>query len=164
RAYTRAQALCDQVGETPQLFPALWGLWLFHIMRSEFQIARNLGEQLLGLAQRAQDRALLLQAHHALGPTYEEIGDWASALDHLEQSIALYDPQQHHAHALLYGGHDPGVCCRCHAAWCLWMLGYPEQALKRSQEALTLARGLSDPVSLAHARLHLVMFHQFRRD
>jgi predicted ATPase len=44
------------------------------------------------------------------------------------------------------------------------MLGYPEQAVKRSQEALTLARELSDPVSLAHARFHLVMFHQFRRD
>ena len=69
RTYTRAHELCQQVGETPDLFPALWGLWLFHHDRAEIPTARNLGEQLLGLAQRAQDPALLLQAHHALGPT-----------------------------------------------------------------------------------------------
>ena len=54
RAYTRAHELCRQLGETPDLFPALWGLWLFHIARGEIQTARNLGEQLLGLAQRAR--------------------------------------------------------------------------------------------------------------
>jgi predicted ATPase len=161
--YTRAHELCRQVGETPQLFPALWGLWFFHL-RSEIQLARQLGEQLLSLAQRAQDPGLLLQAHHALGPTLEHIGDWASAQAHLEQGIALYDPQQHRTHAFLYGGHDPGVCCRCHSAWCLWMLGYPDQALRRSQEALTLARELCYPTSLAHARFHIGIFHQFRRD
>ena len=77
-----------------------------------------------------QDPALLLQAHHALGPTYVSAGDWASARTHLEQGIALYDPQQHRAHAFLYGGHDPCVCCLGFAAWCLWMLGYPDQALR----------------------------------
>ena len=91
-------------------------------------------------------------------------GDWASAQAHLEQGIALYDPQQHRAHAFLYGGHDPGVCCLCHAAWCLWMLGYPDQALRRSQEALALARELSHPTTLAHAQLLIGQFHQFRRD
>jgi hypothetical protein len=57
------------LGESPDLFPALWGLFLFHIARGEIQTGLNLGGQLLGLAQRAQDPALLLQAHHALGPT-----------------------------------------------------------------------------------------------
>src|SRR5207244_3170618 len=103
RESTRARALCRQVGETPQLFPALWGLWFFHVVvRSEMQTGLNLGEQLLGLAQRAQDPGLLLQAYHALGPTYVHIGDWASAQAHLEQGTALYDPQQHGAHAFLY--------------------------------------------------------------
>src|SRR6185295_4724596 len=64
--YTRARELCRQVGETPQLFPVLWGLWLFYTARAEHKTARELGEQLLSLAQRVQDPALLLQAHHAL--------------------------------------------------------------------------------------------------
>ena len=91
-------------------------------------------------------------------------GDWTSAQTHLEQGIALYDPQQHRSHAFLYGGHDPCVCCLGFAARCLWMLGYPDQALRRSREALALARELSHPTSLAHAQFYVGIFHQFRRD
>jgi hypothetical protein len=47
--YIRARDLCQRIGETPQLSPALWGLWHFHAVRAEPQIARELGEQLLGL-------------------------------------------------------------------------------------------------------------------
>ena len=92
------------------------------------------------------------------------MGDWASARAHLEQGIALYDRQQHRAHAFLYGGHDPGVCCLCFDTWCLWMLGYPEQALRRSQEGLALARDLSHPTTLAHTQFQIGMLRQFRRD
>ena len=34
RAYTRARELCQQVGETPELFPVLWGLWRFYLVRA----------------------------------------------------------------------------------------------------------------------------------
>lgn len=91
-------------------------------------------------------------------------GDWASAHDYLEQGIALYDPRQHRAHAFIYGGHDPGVCCLGANAWSLWVLGYPDQALRRSQETLALARELSHPTTLAHAQQLIGIFHQFRRE
>jgi predicted ATPase len=162
--YRRAHELCRQVGETPDLFPVLWGLWLFHNSRAEVTTARSLGEQLLGLAQRARDPALLLQAHHALGPTHVQMGNWGTARAHLEQNIALYDLQQHCSHTFLYGGHDPCVCCLGFAAQCLWMLGYPDQALRRSRESLALARELSHPVNLAYASLWNGVLHQFRRD
>jgi predicted ATPase/predicted Ser/Thr protein kinase len=164
RAYTRAQALCQQLSETPQLFPALWGLWFYHLTASEVRKAQALGGQLLSLAQRVEDPALLLESHHALGTTHVFIGDWVPGQIHLEQGIALYDPQQHRAHAFLYGGHDPGVCCRCFSAWGLWMLGYPDQASRRSQEALTQAQELCDPTTLAHSQHLIGWFHQFRRD
>ena len=110
QVYARAQELCQQVGETPQLFPVLWGLWRLYNNRCEYQRARALGERLLRLAQQVHDAALLLEAHHALWSTLLWSGEFAAARPHLEQGRALYDPQQHHAHALLYGGHDPGVC------------------------------------------------------
>jgi predicted ATPase len=163
-AYTRAQVLCRELGESPDLFPALWGLFLFHIARGEIRTGLDQGEQLLSLAQRAQDPALLLQAHHALGPTYALVGDWASARIHLEQAIAHYDRRQHCTHAFLYGGHDPCVCCLSFAAKSLWMLGYPEQALQRGREALQLARELGHPTSLAHTQLSVSILHQLRRD
>ena len=64
--YTHARELCDQLGETPQLFPVLWGLARMHDTRGELGLGRSLGEQLLTLAQKVQDPALLLEAHHEL--------------------------------------------------------------------------------------------------
>jgi predicted ATPase len=163
-AYTRAHVLCRELGESPDLFPALWGLCLFRIARGEMRTAMNLGEELLGLAQRAQDPALLLQAHYALGRAHVFLGDWASAKAHLEHTIACYDRLQHQSHAFLYGGHDPCVSCLGFAALSLWMLGYPEQALQRGREALLLARELRHPASVGQAQVLVTLLHQFRRD
>jgi predicted ATPase len=91
------------------------------------------------------------------------LGEVASAHTHLEQGIALYDPQQHCSHAFLYGI-DPGMACCAYAAWALWLLGYPAQALLRSHEALALARKLSHLLSLAQAMCTTGWLHQFRRE
>ena len=128
RVYARALELCQQVGDTPQLFPALWGSWVFYNMRGELQTSRELAARLLSLAQSAQDAALLLEAHHALWFTSFFCGELTAARAHSEQGIALYDRQQHHSLTLLYGGHDPGVCCRDAGTLVLWLLGYPDQA------------------------------------
>ena len=92
-AYTRASTLCRQVGETPELFPVLWGLWRFYLVRAEYQTARELAEQCLSLAQRVQDSALLLVAHHALGATVYYLGEVPSGRAHLEQGLASIIPR-----------------------------------------------------------------------
>ncbi len=163
RAYTRARELCRQVGESPELFPVLWGLWRFYLVRAEYQTARELAEQCLSLAQRDHDPALLLVAHHALGITVYFLGEVTLARAHLEQGMALYDLQQHQHLAFRYGM-DLGVWCLSYGAWPLWLLGYPEQALQRSQEALTLARQLAHPLSLAAALSYAAIVHYFRRE
>jgi len=163
RIYARARHLCQQVGEVPQLFPVLWGLWVFYTARAEIKTAQHLGEQCLRLAQRQQDPALLLAAHHALGVTYSGMGEFALSLEHLEQALALYDSQQYRQLSFLHG-QDPGVACLSHASHTLWFLGYPDQALRRSREALTLARGLDHPFSLVAALAFAAWFHQLRRE
>jgi predicted ATPase len=161
-AYNRALELCRQMGETPELFSVLRGLQLFYMVRAEFPKARTLAEQLLSLAQRQHDPVLLLGAHSALGQTLTYLGEFALALAHLEQGLALYDPQQQQYQAWA-GGHL-GIQCVCYAAWVLWFLGYPDQALKKSQEALTLAKELSHSVSLASALYAAVVLHHLRRE
>jgi TOMM system kinase/cyclase fusion protein len=163
RVYTRARALCRQVGETPQLFPVLWGLWLFYEVRGELQTAREFAEQLLSLAQRQQDPALLLTAYRAMGQTVYWQGELARARAYLEQGIALYDPQRHRSLAFDYS-QDAGVGLRTFVAHVLWYLGYPDQAVERIQEALTLAGELSHSFSLAHALDHAGWLHQYRRE
>jgi TOMM system kinase/cyclase fusion protein len=164
QVYTRARELCRQVGETPQLFPVMWGLWVFYTVRGEHKMAHELGEQLLTIAQSAQDSALLLQAHHALGPTLFSLGELGLARAHLEEAIALYDPQQHRSHAFVYGGHDPGMCCCSYASFTLWLLGYPDQSLESLRKGLTLAQKLSHPFSLAQALYYAAWLHQLRRE
>ena len=161
--YTRARELCQQVGETRQLFPVLFGLRTFHHVRGEFLTARELGEQLLGLAQREQDPALLMEAYRALGSTLFHLGEFGAAQAHLEQGLTLYDAQRHHSHVFLYGI-EPGVFGLSYAALVLWHLGYPDQALQKSEAARTLAQELSHPFSLAAARVFAAMSHQLRRE
>jgi predicted ATPase len=161
--YARARALSQQVGESPELFPVLWGLWRFYLVRAEYETARELGEQCLSLAQRVQDSALLLLARLALGGTMYLVGELPPARAHLEQGLALYAPQQHRALAFHYGL-DLGVWCLSYVAWPLGLLGYPDQALARIHEALTLARELSHPISLAAALYYAALLHYLRRE
>jgi predicted ATPase len=162
-AYTQAYALCQQVGETPELVQVLFGLWRFYNVRSQLHMARELGETLLRLAQHADDPALTVIAHHALGFTWFFLGALPAARQHLEEGIARYTPAQHRA-LVFRIGQDPGVACRAFAAWTLWLLGYPEQALARLYDVLALAHELSHPYSLAWAQCIAAFVSQFRRD
>ena len=161
--YTRARALCQQAGETPQVFQVLRGLWYFYLIRSELRTALELGEHLLTLAQQVGDPVLRVEAHYALGLTLNYLGKFADAQTHLAQGIALYNPQQHHTHAVRYG-QDPGVACRAYGAANLWWLGYPEHALQWSHEAVRLARELAHPFSLGIALFLTSRVPQFRRE
>ena len=161
--YARARELCQQVGETPQLFPVLRGLWNFYVIRMELRTGRELAEQLLSLAQRAQDPALLQQAHSALAGALVHLGEFSATQAHLQQGLALYDPHQHRALAFRLG-YDLGVFFLAYMTRPLWLLGYPDQALQRSQAALTLAQELAHPFSLAYALTFATLIHQFRRE
>jgi DNA-binding SARP family transcriptional activator/predicted ATPase len=164
KTYTRARELCQHpyVGETPRLFPVLDGLYRYYLVRGELQTTIELGEQFLRLAHRQSDPSLLVPAHRMLETSLWFEGDFVAAQEHLDQVIAFYKPQQHHSYVLY--GQDPGVTCLCFAACVLWHLGYPDLALRRSQEALTLARELSHLESLAAALALTAQLHLFRRE
>jgi predicted ATPase len=163
QTYTRARHLCQYLEDPQQLFPVLRGLWVYYLTRAELPTAHVLGAQLLTLAQQAQDSAMLLEAHRALGATLLYLGATASAHTPLAQGMALYDPQQHRASTLLYGD-DTGVVCHSIAAWALWSLGYPDQGLARSREALLLAQQSAHPFSLGFALCWTAVLHQYRRE
>ena len=162
KTVTRARELCQQLGETLQLFPVLYRLFVFYYNRWELQTALELAKQLMHLAQSVQDLYLFSLAHAALGYTLYLLGELTSARAHVEQAIALYDPQKHPRHTV--GTADPRVNCLSYASWTLWTLGYPDQALKRSHEVLDLAEGLSHPLSLAYALGFAARFHLLRRE
>jgi predicted ATPase/class 3 adenylate cyclase len=91
-AYTQAYALCQQVGETPELFQVLLGLWRFYLLRPQLHMARELGETLVRLAHQTDAPALAIIAHYALGMTWFYLGALPAAHQHLEEAIARYTP------------------------------------------------------------------------
>jgi predicted ATPase len=161
QTYHRAQHLCHSLDDPHQLFPVLRGLWNYYIIRAEYQTAHALGEQLLTLAQHAQDPVMLVAAYRALGTTLCCLGAVASASMHFAQGIALYDPQQHRASTFLHG-EDAGVICCSRGAWALWCLGYPDQALAQNDQAVTLAQQIAHTFSLSYALSSAAVFHQYR--
>ncbi|HEX5814749.1 MAG TPA: AAA family ATPase [Methylomirabilota bacterium] len=163
KVFGRARELCRQLGEHPQLFTAIRGLRTFYQIRGDSPTAHELGLQLLRLAERVQDAALLLEAHYAVGAALFWMGKFRPAHEHFERVIALYDRRQHRSHAFVYGN-DPGVVGYSYTAWTLWYLGYPEQSLQRMEAALTLARELAHPFSLAFALTYAASLYYFRRE
>jgi tetratricopeptide (TPR) repeat protein len=161
--YVRARQLRHRIGDGSQLFAVLFALWRFHISRTELVEAQELARECFGLARNRGDRAILVQAHFALGVGALNVGQFGSALGHLEQAIALHDPGQRIELAFL-SGTDPAAACRIYAARALWFLGYPDRALATSQEALNLAHRSTPRTTLAYT-IHLAAaLHTYRRE
>ena len=162
-AYRRAHALCQQLDDTHDMLPALFGLWRFYVMRADYATARQLGDELLGLSEQYDELVFHVIPHYAAGFTSFCLGDLLRARRHLEEGIANYDPVQRES-PVYWAGQDPGVACRVYAALTQWLLGYPDEALARAQDGLALANELAHPFSEAFALVGASLIARLRRD
>jgi predicted ATPase len=160
-AYTRAQALGQQGGHTPQLFHVLVGLRTIYSYRGELQTARRLAEQCATLAQSLSDPACLVMAQAQLGMSLFRLGELTAARACFEHALARYDPRQHHFLTSFIGA-DSGLTCLSHLAQTLFNFGYPEQALQRVSASIALSQQLAHPFSLAQALGFATWLHWFR--
>lgn len=149
QTYSRTHELAQQLGETPHLLPALWGLCAVNIVKGQPQKALEYGEEFLRLAERLQDPAVLV-GHHAVGIPLYFLGKLSQARDHLQRSASLYAAAQHRFLTWLYG-HDPGMVAEKYVSWTLWLLGYPDQALAHGLESLRIGMEVSHANTQAHA-------------
>ena len=148
--YRRAVAL-EANDDSSTRFKALWGLYYHSMTSGRLSEAAAHADELLGLAQRLGADDLVLEGHHAKWSTSLWCGELAAADVHSQKGISRYDCTRHHALAFTFSGHDPGVCAHGVRALTMALLGFPEQAMKLAAEAVTLARRLSHPYSLANA-------------
>jgi predicted ATPase len=161
--YLKARELCQQLGGTADVSEVLWGLRTYHTLRAEFATARQIAEELLRLAERLSYPGLAMRGHWAMEIIFLHVGEFTLALDHYEKALSFYDPDHHLDDAFL-NVQNPGVAMRCFAAWSLWFLGQPDQAVERIHEAVNLARDLSEPHGLAQALFFAAVLHQLRRE
>jgi predicted ATPase len=118
---------------------------------------------MLSLAQRLQDPSLLLWAYRGLAEVSFHLGEFLAAKTYSENSVALYDPQQRRAQTFVYG-EDPAMTVLLFYINSLFVLGYPDQALRKSHEALTLARELAHANSMGIASFTSAYVHCCRRE
>jgi len=147
--HKRARELCHKMGDTTQLCRVVGEMSTYHYVRAEYQQARELAEEAFNLAQEVQDPLLVAIGHWLLGFINFCLGEYTDAKSHLEQVIDFYIPEEHHHSFIALRGSDAGVSAIAYYSCCLWCLGYPDQAAKRSQDALALARELDHPFTLA---------------
>ena len=162
RAYESAWQLCQRLEDSVHLPLVLRGRQVFHLLHGELSKAREFAKQFLDLAERQQDPALMVGSYHALGQTLFFHGDLIAARRTVEQGITLFDPEKHRLSH--WPGGQPGEQCYLYDAFALWMLGYPDQALRRSEEALVMADELANPANLVNTMCFAANLHVLRRD
>jgi predicted ATPase/tRNA A-37 threonylcarbamoyl transferase component Bud32 len=150
--FARARELCQQLGDPPQLFPVLWAIALFQVVKGDLRQFRNRADMLMAEAERSGNPAFLMAADHLLGVCLEFAGDMTESSRILDCGRELHDPAQHRAYTEMFGL-DPGMIARAMSSRPLWVLGYPDRAAARARETLELARSQRQPMTLVFALL-----------
>jgi len=163
-AFARARELCKPLDDPPRLGPVLGGSWIYHLGRAEFDTAREVAHQMLELGHKTKDPAILGSAHHGVGQILFHTGEFEPAREHLEQAVALFTRQRLSPADAVPAVQDGRVISMGFLALSLWHLGYPDQAYRNVREALSLARELSHPFTLAYALFLNAAVHGYRGD
>jgi predicted ATPase len=136
-------AQADALGEAPedplQLFTVLYGFFVANVMAFNGDACRDIAAQTLELAEKQSASFPRVLGHNNLGGSLMFAGDIAEARVHLDQAISLYDPAAHRQLAMRFG-EDQTVATLSLKARALWLLGYPEAALRDVGDALKQAR------------------------
>ena len=148
-AYARARALCAQLDNPPELFRVLYGLFAYRWVRAELAEARDAAEDFLHVAQDQGNRAAEVVAERVVGAIHAASAEFTLACDHLERTLTLYTPQAHSSLAFEYA-QDPAVTALAYLSTTLWMLGFPEQARDKMNDAERYARELAHPHTLVY--------------
>jgi predicted ATPase len=164
QAYGRARELSGRIGDPARSLPAVYGLWRFYLLHAEYQTARELTEQLLALAARADDAALHVQAHRATGATAFYMGDYGATREHCDAVWTHPPTPERHAQMLAHDVVDPWVAARAYKSWALWLVGQPDAARREIEAVTALAREIEHPFSIALALSFASWLHQFCGD
>jgi predicted ATPase/class 3 adenylate cyclase len=149
--------------QVPQLFPVLRNLASFYNFRGEFDKGNRMAEAILRLADQQQDASMLVDAHLLVGTNLAFLDDLHAGLEHLDKAIAYFRSEPY-ATARYRLGNNPGVACLTTSAFVLWILGHPDRALQRANEATAAATKLEHPPSLAYGLFHAGYLHLWRRE
>jgi adenylate cyclase len=159
----RARELCQLSHDQASLCPVLWGLWAYYLCKGDMKSAREVAEHMLNIAHTLNDPVLLVGSHVGMAMSRLHQGELVASREHYDEVVKLYDVAQHGRYVQLYR-FDPAIHSAAQMVRLLWLLGYPDQARRKAEESLALARRLSSPLSLAFIQLFCAQLYQNLRD
>ena len=162
-AFSRARSLCQRLGNVPEYFQALFGLWGHSWMGGKNDDALRMANEFLSRSRALSEPVPLMMAHRVLGSTLLTIGDFRSSANHFEETIKLSTSKRKQPLYNLYMV-EPQAASLLLLSWDLWFLGYPDQSLSRVSEALALAQDLGQPYTVAFAHYMTSVVHLLRGD
>jgi tetratricopeptide (TPR) repeat protein len=144
----------------PQLqFSASMFEWAFHQVRRDLPAALHIAERLLESANDVRDPFMIVHANYASGSVSLYRGEIRAAVEKLEIAQNSYKPG-----LLRQAPQDPGVLSRMSLALAQWVSGRPDRALRAGDEAISLARHLAHPLTLAFALTYQTVIYLCRRE
>jgi predicted ATPase len=161
--FSQARTLCLRLGNIPEYFQALFGLWGNSWMSGKNDDALRMADEFLSGSRALSDSVLPMVAHRVMGSTLLTIGDFQSSASHFEEAIRLSVSKERPLLSNLYMV-EPQVASLLLLSWDLWFMGYPDQSLSRVSEALALAQELGHPYSVAFAHYMTSVVHLLRGD
>jgi class 3 adenylate cyclase/tetratricopeptide (TPR) repeat protein len=157
----RGIELCKRIGEGPEMYGVMFGLWTFNLARNRLHDAMKLAEKILGLSRLMNTELAAAAAHSAYGATCLWRGEFLAAYQHLQEANAAYDRDLDRFLPMYNARVVPS---RAETSWALWMIGCPDQAHARAEEAVALATRLRSPFSMVFALMHAIALAHLRGD
>ncbi len=161
RTFARAAELCQQLNDPPELFPVMWNVAFFNMIRGDLRAAQSQAAALMAQAEAANEPAFVMAVHHVAGVTCEFLGDVVESSRLLERARELHVPSQHERYNSMFGI-DPGMVARAMSSRPLWSRGYPDRAIARCHETIDLGRHQRQPATLVFALIVAQGVHLFR--
>jgi tRNA A-37 threonylcarbamoyl transferase component Bud32/predicted ATPase len=161
KTYGRAQELCHELNDPPELFPVQWNLTFFSMIAGALQWVADQLPRLRAQAEETGETAFVVAWHHVAGVTSEFRGDVEEAHRLLERGRELHPPDEHERYSAMFGI-DPGMIARCMSSRPMWTLGHVDRALERARETVALGRSQNQPTTLVFALVVQQGIHLYR--
>ena len=164
RVFSRARDLLGDGGTLKEQMTVLWGAYLAHSMRSENVAALEVARQCLALAARHEHAGLSALANRFMGQTLHFMGAFVDARVHLERTLALCAENREEVEAYRPFGTDDQANALSFLAPTLLILGYPEQCVAATEQAVARAKTIGHAYSTALALSHVAFLGTVGRD
>src|SRR4029453_5642079 len=162
KVHARAYDLWKRLGARPRLFSIAFAQWTYRIISGQLDVSLRIGDELLQMAEATGDRAMAVAANNCLGSTLHHMGEHPRAAARFDRGLEAYSTDLRTSFVGM--PIDPAVLFISESSRALWVLGYPDQAIRRLHKATELAAARGHPESIAFAALFVAYLHHFLAD